>query len=288
MNRWQCEPSRSGIASKPYRGNYILIIRTTVAAGFVMAFLSLRGEAQFGSLNTKLKPETVTEFSDYASHVEADLRARWSGKGNFLQIDDDAEARQKVLKGELWVKTESRPGPVAISHGLIHDWYGAVFIPNTRVEHVLSVLEDFDRHSSIYPQVVKSHLIKRSGHDVTGYWRIEEKGQMLPAMFDMTQTAHYQEVVPGKWFGIAHADDVQAVQNSKILPAGEGMGLMWKFYSYWTLEQTGNGVLAECRSVSLSRGVPSTVAWMIRPLLNTIPRDSMDSTLRNTRKASGE
>ncbi len=269
-------------------GTSILLIRTIIAAGFLMAFLSSQGAAQFGSLNTKLKPETVTEFSSYANQVEADLKARWSGKGKFLQLDDNAEARQKVMKGELWVKTEAQPSPVSISHGLIHDWYGAVFIPHTSMERVLNVLEDFDRHSLIYPQVVKSHLIKRNGNDVTGYWRIEEKGQMLPAVFDMTQTAHYQEAVPGKWFGIAHADDVQAVQNSKTLPAGEGMGLMWKFYSYWTLEQTGNGVLAECRSVSLSRGVPSTVAWMIRPLLNTIPRDSMDSTLRNTRKASGE
>jgi hypothetical protein len=95
-------------------------------------------------------------------------------------------------------------------------------------------------------------------------------------------------MAPDKWIGISHADDIQAVENAKALPPGEGIGLMWKLYSYWTLQQVGSGVIAECRTVSLSRGVPGAVAWMIKPFVNTIPRESMDSTLRNTRRASGE
>ncbi len=249
---------------------------------------SLPAAAQFGSLNTKLKPQTVVQFENYAHEVEASLKARWNGKSDFFQIDDDHAAHQRVMDGELWVKAETQPNPRSISNGLIHDWYGAVFIPNATLARVLTVLQDFDHHSSIYPQVVRSHLIKRDGNDFTGYWRIEQKGQMLPATFDVTQTAHYQQVGPGKWIGISHADDIQAVENARTLPPGEGIGLMWKLYSYWTLEQVGQGVLAECRTVSLSRGVPSTVAWMIRPFMNTIPRESMDSTLRNTRRASGE
>jgi hypothetical protein len=253
-----------------------------------IAMWSLPAAAQFGSLNTKLKPQTVVQFENYAHEVEASLKARWNGKSDFFQIDDDHAAHQRVMDGELWVKAETQPNPRSISNGLIHDWYGAVFIPNATLARVLTVLQDFDHHSSIYPQVVRSHLIKRDGNDFTGYWRIEQKGQMLPATFDVTQTAHYQQVGPGKWIGISHADDIQAVENARTLPPGEGIGLMWKLYSYWTLEQVGQGVLAECRTVSLSRGVPSTVAWMIRPFMNTIPRESMDSTLRNTRRASGE
>jgi hypothetical protein len=259
-----------------------------VLSGSLALLLSLPAAAQFGSLNTKLKPQTVAQFEAYAHQVEASLNARWTGKASFFQISDDAAAHQRVMAGDLWVKAEAQPNPKSISNGLIHDWYGAVFIPNATLARVLSVLQDFDHHSSIYPQVVRSHLIKREGNDFTGYWRIEQKGQMLPAVFDVTQTAHYQQVGPGKWMGMSHADDIQAVENSKTLPPGEGIGLMWKLYSYWTLEQVGNGVLAECRTVSLSRGVPSTVAWMIRPFMNTIPRESMDSTLRNTRRASGE
>ncbi len=265
-----------------------MLIGRLLLPGSFLVLLSLPLGAQFASLNTKLKPQTVAEFQDYTKQVEAGLHARWNGKSDFLQIDDDPPAHQKVMSGELFVKAELPHNPRSISDGLIHDWYGAVFIPNATLARVLSVLQDYDHHSTIYPQVIKSRLVKRDGNDVTGYWRVEEKGQMLPAVFDITQTTHYQQIAPDKWVGISHADDIQAVEKTKTLAPGEGMGLMWKLYSYWTLEQVGNGVVAECRTVSLSRGIPLTVAWMIRPFVNTIPRESMDSTLRNTRKASGE
>lgn len=266
--------------------------RIGLLSGLILLFTA-HGHAQFGSLKTKLKPETVMAFQTYANAVEAGLNARWNGKAPYLQLDEDPAARERVMSGDLLVQAGIQHNPQSISDGLIHDWYGAVFIPNSTIARVLIVLQDFDHHSAIYPQVVKSKLIKRNGDDITGYWRLEQKGQMLPAVFDVTQTVHYKQIAPDKWTGLSHADNIQAVEDEgtkkeKTLPPGEGIGLMWKLYSYWTLQQTHNGVLAECRTVSLSRGIPGPVAWMIRPFINTIPRESMDSTLRNTRKASGE
>jgi hypothetical protein len=251
----------------------------------------LQGKAQWAPLKTHLKPQTQTEFQAYAQQVESELNNRWSGKNSFLRLDEDSGTRQRVLNGEVWIQAGVLPNPRSISDGLIHDWYGAVYIPSTSLAQVLSVLQDFDHHSSIYPPVVKSRLIKRNGEDITGYWRLEQKGQMLPAVFDVTQTVHYKKIAPDKWTAESHANDIRAVEDSgskkeKVLPPGEGIGLMWKLYSYWSLEQVGNGVMAECRTVSLSRGVPGSLAWMVRPFINAVPRDSMDSTLRSTRKAS--
>ena len=247
--------------------------------------------AQFGPLKTKLKAQTEAEFKTYSNNVEAELNQRWSGKLQFLRIDGDPDARAKVMIGDVWIQAGVQPNPRPITDGLIHDWYGAVFIPNRTLAQVLGVLQDFDHHSSIYPPVVKSRLIQRTDSDVTGYWRLEQRGQVLPAVFDVTQTVHYRRIAPDKWVAESHADDIRAVEdagakNEKVLPPGEGLGLMWKLYSYWSLERVGDGVLAECRTVSLSRGVPGTLAWMIRPFINTVPHDSMDSTLRNTRKGS--
>jgi len=250
-------------------------------------------EAEFSVLKTRLKPETEAGFQAYARQVESDLEKHWNGAGSFLELDRYPAERDQVMHGEVWIEAAVQPNPHPIYDGLIHDWYGAVFIPNSTLGRVIDVLQDFDHHSAIYPPVVKSRLIKRSASDVTGYWRLEEKGQMLPAVFDVTQTVHYRRIAPDKLVIVSHADDIRAVEdarskNEKVLPPGEGIGLMWKLYSYWALQQVGSGVMAECRTVSLSRGVPASLAWMIRPLINSVPHDSMDSTLRNTRKASGE
>ncbi len=249
--------------------------------------------AQWGPLKTHLKPHTQAEFASYAQQVEAELSERWSGKLPFLRLDLDPAARQRVVAGDVLIQAGVTPNPRSISDGLIHDWYGAVYIPNAGLAQVLSVLQDFGHHAGIYPPVIKSRLIRRSGDDITGYWRIEQKGQMLPAVFDVTQTVHYTRIAPDKCTAESHANDIRAVEDSgskkeKVLPPGEGIGLMWKLYSYWTLQQVGTGVMAECRTVSLSRGVPGSLAWVVRPFINAVPRDSMDSTLRSTRRASGE
>jgi hypothetical protein len=277
-----------------------MIYCAKVAAACRLALLSgvaslavVQLSAQFAPLKTKLKAQTAADFQVYTQHVEAELNTRWTGKRPFLQLDQDSAVRADVMSGEVWIQPAVQPNPHSISDGLIHDWYGAVYMPNADLARVLGVLQDFDHHAAIYPQVTKSRLVKRNGNDITGYWRLEQKGQVLPAVFDVTQTVHYKQVAPDKWVCLSHANDIQAVEDQgstkeKDLPPGEGIGLMWKLYSYWSLEQLPGGVLAECRTVSLSRGLPASVAWMIRPFINSIPRDSMDSTLRNTRKASGE
>jgi hypothetical protein len=257
-----------------------------------MLLAGLPASAQFAPLRTKLKPNTQAEFQAYVRQVESELESRWDGKLSFLRINEDPDALQKVKNGEVWIGAGVHPNPRTISDGLIHDWFGAVFIPNKSIQQVLDVLQDFEHHASIYPPVIRSRLISHKGDYVTGYWRLEEKGQVLPAVFDVTQTVHYREISPDKWTVESHANDIRAVEdagskNEKVFPPGEGDGLMWKLYSYWSIEKVNKGIIAECRTVSLSRGIPAGLGWMVKPFVNAIPRNSMDSTLRSTRKASG-
>lgn len=248
--------------------------------------------AQFTFIpTTTLKPRTVQEFEQYAQTVEQDLSARWHGQRPFLALDDDPAERAKVLAGDLFVGPGTPQNPVSISDGLIHDWIGDVFIPNTSMEKVLGILQDFNRHSQIYPRIISSHLVRRNGNDVTGYWRLERKDPLVPVVLDVEQDAHWEQVSPGKWVCRAYAKNISEVQNAgtdreKKLPPGQGVGFMWKLYAYWSLETVNGGVLAECRTLSLSRSIPATVAWAIKPFVQTLPRESLTSTLRETRTAA--
>ena len=157
----------------------------------------------------------------------------------------------------------------------------------------MNLLHDFDRHAKIYPEIVRSRLVKQQGNDFTGYWRIERKQQFVPAVFDVQQDAHYKEVAPGKWICRAYANDIREVQDAgtakeKDYPLGEGLGLLWRMNAFWSIEASGNGVLAECRTISLSRAIPTGMGWMIKPFIQNVPRESLTSTLQNTRKTLEE
>jgi hypothetical protein len=239
---------------------------------------------------TKLEPVTLSAFETYVKSAEQGLDSRWAGRGPFLSLDVSDADRKKLLKGDLLIMPTTTPNPEDIQDGLIHDWVGAIYMPNTTVDKVLAVLQDFDRHSQIYPEIISSRLVKRQGNDITGYWRLERKQQFVPAVFDVQQDAHYTELAPGKWICRAYANDIREVQDAgskkeKDFPRGEGLGLLWRLNAFWSIEASGDGVLAECRTISLSRSIPSGMGWIIKPFIQNVPRESLTSTLQNTRKS---
>lgn len=254
----------------------------------IFLIVSLPCAAQF---MTTLQPRTVDDFDAYAHQVEAALQQRWQGKQPFLSLDEDPSQRATVLQGELWIQPGNANNPVAIYDGLIHDWVGAVFVPHTDLKRVLDILQDFNRHSQIYPDVKQSRTVSRSGNSVTGFWRLERKQSIMSVVLDVTQDAQWQQVGPGKWVCRAYARNIQEMEHpgtsqEKALPLGQGRGFLWRLYAYWSLEAVNGGVLAECRTLSLSRSIPPAVAWAIQPFVDTLPRAALESTLRNTRAAT--
>jgi len=243
-------------------------------------------------LVVKLSPETVAAFEAYAHQVESQLDERWKGKKSFLYIEDDQGIRQQVLGGELFIKQMNDGSPVEIKDGLIHDWLGAVYIPNTSIERVVNILEDFDQHKDIYPAVSKSQTLQRKGNNVKGYWRLQQKG-LVPVILDVQEDAHYTRLGPGEWKGQNYARDITEVDTGlftrgRKFPLGEGHGYLWRLYGYWSLQSFNGGVLAECRTLSLSRGIPQGLAWAVGPYVQKMPQDSLTSTLRETRNASAK
>jgi hypothetical protein len=60
---------------------------------------------------------------------------------------------------------------------------------------------------------------------------------------------------------------------------------MWRLYSYWRIEEKDGGVYVQNESITLTRTVPAMLAWLINPLVKSIPRDVLSHLLTNTRNA---
>ncbi len=257
---------------------------------FCVIFLATLEPSLHAQLVVKLSPQTVNEFEHYAHDVEATLQERWSGKKDFLFIEDDPATKERVLGGELFIKQMNNGRPVEITNGLIHDWLGAIYMPNTSIERVLAVLEDFDRHKDIYPSITRSRTISRQANNIKGYWRLQQKG-LVPVILDVEEDVHYSEIAPGKWKGQNYARNITEVDTSwfsrgRKFPAGEGHGFLWRLYGYWSLEAYRGGVLAECRTLSLSRDIPPGLGWAVTPYVQKMPQDSLAATLKDTKKAA--
>jgi len=211
---------------------------------------------------------------------------------NFTSLEDSPSDTEKVMNGDFLVRSSGPDGkPQDITEGLIHDWVGTVFIPDTNPERVIAVLRDFNNHKKVYPEIADSKTISSTPTETVGYWRVEQRKGLVPVVLNVEQKAYYKKPAQGKWICRAYARKITEVDKSifgrgRTFPEGEGHGYMWRMYAYWSIKAVNGGVLAECRMLSLSRSIPQAVAWAVGPYVQKAPEESLISTLKQTREAT--
>ena len=240
------------------------------------------------SAAAELKPKTVAAFEHYVAAVEQDLAERIDGRRPFLLVEGSPEAMQRMRAGEVLVEKLQQIKDFEVPSGIIHDWAGTIFIPRTP-DQILAIQRDYDHHSDIYPEVKASRLIESGKDRLTGYLRIE-KTQVITVVLDTVSEVHYRELAGGRRYVRSFSTRINQVKDAgtpeeKLLPVGDDSGYLWRLNAYWLLEPTAGGTQVECRAVTLTRGIPTLLAWIVKPFVTGVPRESLTQTLTATREA---
>jgi hypothetical protein len=181
-------------------------------------------------------------------------------------------------------------GPVKVPSGLIHDWIAAAFIPDSTIQEIFAVIQDYDNHKNIYkPEVVESKLVRREDDDFRIYLRLLKK-KIITVVLDTDHEVHYRPVDRIRWAFRSYTTRIAEVENAgshdeRVLQPDTGSGFLWRLYSYWRFEERDAGVVVECRAISLTRDVPLGLGWAIEPIIQKLPKESLINTLEATRQA---
>jgi len=255
-----------------------------LAVVFVIAFSQLPSQAQ---PTTTLNPETITAFDEYARAVEAEIQLQIDGHKPFLYLDQHPRKRVKVRQGEILV--ENFKEDIEIPDGLVHDWGGAMFVGGATAEQILQILQDYDRHQEIYPEVVDSRLLEQQGDVARGYLRLK-KEKVLTVVLNTEHEARLTNVSDKRRYLRSYSTRISQVQDpdtpeEQELPVGEDSGFLWRLNAYWLIEEVEDGVFVELLTLSLSRRPPFGLGWMINPFIKNMPRESLVDMLQATRLA---
>ncbi|MGA9447119.1 MAG: hypothetical protein WBV26_11770 [Candidatus Sulfotelmatobacter sp.] len=238
----------------------------------------------------QLKQQTLTSFSAYIRDAEAAMEQTLGDGSPFLWSDVNTERAQQVRGGQVVAQFCSGHGPVKVPNGLIHDWIGASFIPGTTVEGVLALVQDYDNHKNIYkPEVIASRLISHRGNDFQIYLRLLKK-KIVTVVLDTDHDVHYRSLDRVRWVCRSYTTRISEVEHAgspkeKVLPPDTGSGFLWRLHSYWRFQQREGGAYVECRAISLTRDVPLGLGWIIEPIIQKLPKESLINTLEATRQA---
>jgi hypothetical protein len=238
----------------------------------------------------QLKPQTVDAFDAYIRDAEAAMEQTLQGNSPFLWSDLNSERTQQVRGGQVVAQFWAGRGPTNVPNGLIHDWIGAILIPGTTIKNTLALIQDYDNHKNIYkPNVIGSRLISREDGDFQIYLRLLKK-KIITVVLDTNHEVHYRALDGMRCVCRSYTTRIAEVEDAgspkeRILPPDTGYGFLWRLYSYWRFQERNGGVYVECRAISLTRDVPSGLGWVIKPIIQKLPKESLINTLAATRQA---
>jgi hypothetical protein len=239
-----------------------------------------------------LKPQTVAAFDRYVRATEAQMVP-----DPFLRVDglsdvDRRAALADLSRGEVYIErlsTREAGKPIDVPGGLIHHWLGAVFVPGATVAEALDLMQDYDRHAEIFrPAIASSRLVSRDGDAFQVELRFYMK-KVITVVVNTQNEARFTRLGSDRAqsriysLRIAEVADPGTPQERER-PVGRDGGYLWRLYTYWRFLERDGGTYVQCEAISLTRGIPFVLGWLIGPFVTSIPRESLSFTMETTRK----
>jgi hypothetical protein len=237
----------------------------------------------------KLEPRALEEFQNYVRAAERNINTTAaSSRPIWARASTDRIA--DIRQGKIVVSAWGSEGSRQVEKGLIHDWVGAAFVPGATISDAFAVLQDLPAYPSIYkPEVLDARWVQRDGSRGQVFLRLVVK-KALVVVLDSYYNVDYKSVRPGRSEMWSISTKIQEVENAgqaaeEVQPPDVGNGFLWRLNSYWEFEESDGGLYMQLRAVSLSRDVPAMLAWLIKPIVTSVPKESLSKTLQDTRDA---
>jgi hypothetical protein len=234
------------------------------------------------------RQDTIVAWDSYIAGVNATVTERNDGSKPFLWVDQSPGAQQRLRDGELLVTNRY---PRKVPQGIIHHWVGDMFVPDVSLDQVMQVVDNYDRYSDMFkPLIRKSSVVDRNGDTVMLNVIAVQKAFSVTAAVETVE--QIQIARPNSERVCITADSVHIDEiadygrpDEHVFSEARRPGFVWRALIVQRLEQRDGGVYVELETVSLSRGIPWEVRWLIKPLTDDLPRKMMADLLDETRTA---
>ena len=245
----------------------------------------------------ELTPATLAAFDHYVRATEARMATEVSGAAPFLWIDQQPAAARRQIDVTLGagrvvvqhLETREAGKAIEIPDGLVHHWVGTVLLPGVPIDRVVRFVQDYDDYPRAFgPMVQSAHLRAHEGDRFDVAMRTSMH-KVITVVLDADYVIDYQHLGPSRVWTKSVATHVREVSNAgapseSSRPAEQGGGFMWRLNTYCSFDARPEGTYEQCESISLSRGLPFGIGWMVSPFVTSIPREALEFTLGHVRE----
>jgi hypothetical protein len=242
----------------------------------------------------RLSPAAQRAFQAYVATVETRLATQHASPDTFLAVlnmeaGKRADAQRQLMADTVRVEPVNG-GRIEMSGALLHHWRAAAFVPRATPQKMLALLRDYNHFSAYYaPEVKSSRALTDEGESATIAMRIRER-RVITVVLDAIYEVETRRIGNTEGYSFSRSKHIWEIDEPGTpqehrRAEGEDEGFLWDLNSYWSFLQRRDGLLIECEAVSLTRDVPVGLNWLITPIIEELPKESLEFTLRATKSA---
>jgi hypothetical protein len=268
-----------------------------LALPLVVAFTEAGLKARTTEAAADLRPQTVAAFDRYVAETERQREQSLTNPSPFLWIEaqrpEQRVSLEQLRAGAFVIErltTNTSDGKkIEAPDGLIHHWLGAVFVPGASLDQAIALLQDYDRHATIYaPAVAQSKVLSRDGDSFRVSLRFFMK-KIITVVVDGEHQARFTRLALDRAHSRVVSTRLNEVEDpgtdrERLKPEGRDGGYLWRINSYWRFLERDGGTYIQCETITLSRRIPAGLGWLVGPFVTSIPKDSLEFTLTTTRQ----
>ncbi|MBV8515446.1 MAG: hypothetical protein JO260_09115 [Acidobacteria bacterium] len=277
------------------RAEIAVVARVVVGVVLAMVLASTPLAAAPGA---ELRPATNAAYDRYVALTDQRNNHELQTGEHLLWIDalsaaDRSKAYADLQQGQVKMSkldTRENGAEILVPDGMIHHWVGLAFIPGAHVDDVLAILEDYNHHSTYYtPDVERSKIESRDGDHFRVLLRFR-RHKVVTVVLDTEHDVRYFRDSPTLGHSRSATVRISQVDNpgkkdEHKRPPGNDDGFLWRMDTWWRVVERDGGVYVQSEVASLTRDIPTGVAWLVRPFVTSIPEESLAFTMEATRKA---
>jgi hypothetical protein len=229
-----------------------------------------------------------SDFDAYVSSVEARLTRQHQAEAGFIAAEGPGQqSSERLRRGESIVEQLNSPTDDMIPGALLHHWRGTAFAPGAKALDFERLIRGFNAYPRIFaPEVLQASVQMEQGDHMQATMRVRQQ-HVITVVLDTAYDIRFGRLDATHGFSTVRSTRISEIASPgtaaehALSPEAEH-GFIWRTNTYWSYEERDGGLYIQVESISLTRSVPRGLGWAVGPFIESVPRESLEFTLRST------
>jgi hypothetical protein len=169
---------------------------------------------------------------------------------------------------------------------MLHHWRGTAFVAGATAADFERLMKDFNAYPQHFsPQVLQAKILTQQDDRLQALMRVRQQ-HVITVVMDTAYDITFGRLDAQHGYSISRSTKISEIDSpgassERALNSSQEHGFLWRLNTYWSCEERDGGLYMQIESVSLTRSIPTGLAWAIRPFVESVPRESLEFTLRS-------